>query len=220
MSTAKQKTAQGLSILAGLLYSSWPLGYLLNPKVAHASLASGLEAVHQPYNWLFVGADILSSLLMLVVCSILWGMYPRGRFSGLVRVGLVCTALFGLGTMIDALLPERCVPNLMACPSFRQDHALLIHGLFSILASVALFGALLALWLHRRSDRLLTALMTAYVIFGAMSLVQAVTSSLRGNWSQDYYISLCSLWLMFLPARAMAGALGAGSGRARLGRAV
>ena len=191
------RTPYLLALLAAILYNSWPLGYVLNPQVAHHSLASGLEAIHQPYNWLFVGADVVSGICILAVCSILFRAYTYT--STVIVVTLACTGIFALGTIADALLPERCVPNLMACPSFTQDHTLLLHGIVSILASIFLFVALFVAWLQERRNLLFTTLLLGYAVFGAISLVQAITPHQSGNWSQDYYMILCGIWLACLP---------------------
>jgi lipoprotein signal peptidase len=199
MHSTKAKTIALLACIAALLYSSWPLGYILNPRVAHVSLASGLEAVHQPYNWVFVLADVISSAVILVVCYLLWSSYKATHARQIIAITLICTSLFAVGTIVDALLPERCVPNLMACPSFTQDHTLLFHGIFSILASVCLFGALFVVWLKNLRNITLSMLLTGYIAFGIMSLMQAIIPRDKGNWSQDYYMALCSLWVLLLP---------------------
>ena len=191
-----------LAVVAALLYSSWPLGFLLNPRVARTSLASGLEALRQPYNWLFVAADILSSLIVVVLCLLLWNKYRKQTTRPHLNITLFCVVFFAFGTVVDALLPEHCVPNLMRCPSFTQDHYLLFHGLFSIAASVMLFVALFMSWSHKPKSPLLGSLLVGYVAFGLLSLAQAVTPTRHGNWSQDYYMTLCSLWLACLPYAA------------------
>ncbi|MGH7241323.1 MAG: DUF998 domain-containing protein, partial [Candidatus Saccharimonadales bacterium] len=173
MQKTKLKRTTALGLLAGAIYNSWPLGHWLNPRVAHDSLASGLEAVHQPYDWLFISTDVLSSILVIVLCYWLWRIYKIR--SSYLRGSLYCFMLFAIGTTVDALLPERCVPNLMQCPNFTQDHYLLIHGMFSILASVFLFVALVILWLHKPKDIVLSVLLAGYVAFGLISLVQAIT---------------------------------------------
>jgi hypothetical protein len=198
MVSNREKLLYILVFAAALLYNSWPLGYVLNPQVARSSLASGLEAVNQPYNWVFVLADTVSSLLIILACSMLWTQYKH-RANKVIAVGLLCTVLFALGTIVDALVPEHCVPNLMVCPSFTQDHYLLLHGIFSILASVCLFFTLFVSWLQERKNPLLAVFLAGYVTFGMMSLLQAVLPQEKGNWSQDYYITLCSAWLLFLP---------------------
>src|SRR5260370_13363258 len=55
-----------LAWIAAILYSSWPLGYVLDPVVGHHELASQLEALHQPYAWLFVTTDVLTCLTLII----------------------------------------------------------------------------------------------------------------------------------------------------------
>jgi len=191
-----------VSVAAGLLYTSWPLGYWLNPAVSKNSLASGLEAVGQPYNWLFVVADVVSSLLAIALCWQLWSSLRHHRTVKLLQLTLLSTILFGIGTIVDALLPEHCVPNLEQCPSFTQSHILLVHGFFSILASVFLFVSLCAMWFYQRRNVILNGLLLGYILFGLVSLLEAVAPGNEGNWSQHYYITLCGAWLMFIPYAA------------------
>lgn len=188
-----------LAVLAGILYSSWPLGYWLNPAVSRSSLASGLEAVGQPYNWVFIGGDVLSSLLVLMIGWYFWQHYRAGHRHRWLAAIVLAAVAFGVGTIVDALLPERCVPNFQVCPSFTHDHLLLVHGIFSILASFALFVSLGLMWWRDRRSKLLNFLMLANILFGIVSLLEAVLPGDTGNWSQHYYITLCSIWLIALP---------------------
>jgi hypothetical protein len=185
--------------LAAIVYSSWPLGYWLNPAVNRNSLASGLEAIGQPYNWLFIVGDVLSGLLILAVGWQLWLHYLSGHRHRYLAGVVLAAVGFGVGTIVDALLPERCVPNLQVCPNFTQDHLLLVHGVFSILAALALFVSLAWLWWRERSNYLLNLLMVGYILFGIISLLEAVRPGNTGNWSQHYYITLSSIWLAVLP---------------------
>jgi hypothetical protein len=188
----------GLSVLAGILYNSWPLGYWLNPAASRNSLASGLEATGQPYNWLFITTDVASSLLLMLACILLWRKY-RSRIGSVIWIALVSVVLFGIGTIVDALLPENCVPNLQRCASFTHNHLLLVHGMFSIGASLFLFISLCVIWFAQRRNVLLNALVLGYILFGFISLIEAITPGNDGNWSQHYYITLCSLWLVLIP---------------------
>lgn len=188
-----------LSVASGLLYSSWPLGYWLNARVAKNSLASGLEAVGQPFNWLFITTDIMSSVLLVVASVLLWHKYRNNKLALPIKISLACIVMFAVGTTIDALTPEHCVPNLMRCVSFTQDHYLLVHGIFSIAASVFLFVGLCILWFYRRRELLLDMLLVGYIIFGIVSLVEVFTPGNNGNWSENYYITLCSIWIACIP---------------------
>jgi len=186
-----------IAVAAGLLYSSWPLGYLLNPAASHNGLASALEALHQPYNWVFIAADVGSSLLMLLLCWLLWRYYRTSKHQKFLAFVLINVIVFALGTIADTLLPERCLPGAVGCPSWQQDHILLAHGILSILASVCLFLALLLIWWRNRTP-LFYCLMVGYSIFGLLSLYEALSPT-RGNFSQHYYITLCGLGLALIP---------------------
>lgn len=182
------------AVIAGVLYASWPLGYVLNPEASRRGLASALEAVNQPYNWVFTTGDGLSSLLIIVMAWLLWRRLRPSRHPRLLAASLFNIAIFGLATIIDTWLPERCLPGLPGCANWRQDHLLLAHGIFSIIGAFCLFLALALLWWRHRSNRLLSVLMAGYLLFGAFSIIEALTPG-KGNWSQHYYITLCGVWL-------------------------
>jgi hypothetical protein len=186
-----------VSALSGLIYNSWPLGYWLNPAASKQALASALEAVHQPYNWVFIGGDVLSSLLIIGVCWVLWRELSGNLDRRLLKFVLVNIVLFGVGTIIDTLLPEQCLPGAANCPTWQHSPLLLAHGLCSIGASVCLFLALVFIWRRQRSA-LLNILVSGYILFGFFSLLEALTPA-EGNWSQHYYIALCGIWLAVIP---------------------
>jgi hypothetical protein len=183
-----------LAILAGIMYNSWPLGHWLNPA-ASGQLASALEARHQPYNWVFISGDVISSLLVMLVAWLIWRKLRPGKLLGFVLWNVV---IFGVGTIADTLLPEACLPGAPGCQAWPHNPLLLTHGIFSILASVCLFVALLVVWWRRRQSWWLNGLMAGYVVFSLFSLIEAVTPA-SGNWSQHYYITLCGVWLALIP---------------------
>ncbi len=187
-----------LAVLSGIMYSSWPLGYWLNPAVSQAGLASALEGIGQPYNWLFIVADIISSLLIVIVCWLIWRKVRGTHDKVLIDIALFNVVLFAAGTIIDAALPLRCDPSIMHCPSFTHDHLLLVHGLFSIQAGICLFISLVILWWHHRRTVLLNSLLVGYLLFSLFSVLALFYTSL-GNWSQHYYLTLCGVWLVLLP---------------------
>lgn len=186
-----------LASLAGILYSSWPLGYMLNPGVSSKGLASALEALNQPYNWIFITGDVLSSILVLLICWLIWRHHKADNQRRFINLVLANIAVFALGTVSDTLLPERCLPGAISCPSWRQDHLLLVHGIISIVASLCLFLALAFIWWRNRII-VLHALLLGYIGFGLLSLYEAITPT-RGNFSQHYYITLCGIWIALLP---------------------
>lgn len=188
-----------LSISAGLIYSSWPLGHWLNPIVSKSSLASGLEAIGQPYNWLFIGLDVLSSLLVITICIMIWQNNSKNKLQKIVNRILIFTGLFAIGTIIDALISLNCIQGTENCPNFTNDHVLLVHGIFSILASIFLFLGVISIWLYKKNYYVLNIFLAGYIVFGLISLIEAIFPGKNGNWSQDYYITLCSAWIAALP---------------------
>src|SRR5579863_4528936 len=103
---ATLRFAPFLGILAGITYLSWPLAYALNRTVVERGLASDLEVGGQPYNWLFIGLDILSGFFMVALALLAWKGAERrpGRTGG----GLFGYGLFGLSSMLDAAVPLSC----------------------------------------------------------------------------------------------------------------
>jgi hypothetical protein len=187
-----------LAVASGILYASWPLGLVLNPAVSQKGLASALEGIGQPYNWLFITTDIVSSLLIMVACWFIWRRLHGTHDKKFLGFALLNVILFGIGTIVDAALPLRCDPTIQHCASYKQDHLLLAHGLFSILAAICLFISLAILWWHRRHTLLINSLLVGYLLFSLFSLL-AIFKPGIGNLSQHYYLTLCGVWLALLP---------------------
>ena len=190
-----------LAFLAAVIYCSWPLGYVLNPRVSDSGgLASELGAIGQPYNWVFIVGDVIAGVLIMIITGMLLKKMLK-RQTWLVAV-LVCYALFGLFTLIDALLPMSCDPSIAkVCPSIAHDPLLIVHGMASILASVFLFLSALFVWWQFRATPaawFTSTIMVGYVVFGVASFIFFFVPG-PGSLSQHYYITLCSLWAVALP---------------------
>src|SRR5438309_11824533 len=89
----RRSPAIWLGGIAALLYSSWPLSYILNPAVGRHELASQLEAPHQPYAWLFILLDVFSGVLIAVVALLQLRMR---RYSRLALGAVIFYVLFGV----------------------------------------------------------------------------------------------------------------------------
>jgi hypothetical protein len=186
-----------LSLIAGIIYNSWPLGFILNPAVAHHGLASELAARGQPYHWLFVYGDVFSSLLMLLVAGRILA-YNKPFNDKLAVVSLSGIALFCVMASIAALCPVQCVSALRQCPSFTHNPITLLHAIASIMVGFGLLIALTALWLKQRHDRFLTAQFLIYFLFGSYAFM---TLFLPGKdiLAQNVFIALCSICLAAYP---------------------
>lgn len=187
-----------LSLVAALLYSSWPWSFLLDPSVAHHSLASELEAPHRPYNWLFIAMDVLTGLVLVGIGA--WQFRKRLHSHRGVIFGYV---LFGLLVIIAAATPLVCDPTTQACGPLAHSYRILIHGAASIGSVVFLFFALLGVtrkvYQQHGTSLLcigLTTLLLGWLFFAIGSVSEQIWHTHRGNLMQDFFISLCSLSVM------------------------
>jgi hypothetical protein len=196
-------------VLAGFFYSSWPLGYWLNSQ-ATQGLASDLEALHQPYNWLFI--------LMDVICGFLVGI-ASGKLLVIIRnssnqknlLGLRITALgaggFGLFTAVAALLPLNCIQASPQCAVSLNNSYFVIHGIFSIASIAALTTSIVAIWLllllqdhtvRTLAHYIPTIFLIVWLGFGALTLYLIVHNR-SSSLAQHLFIGFCCLWLIVLP---------------------
>lgn len=194
------KAAAALIALAAVLYCSWPLGFVLNPAAMRSGLASELGALHQPWNWLFIWADVASGVLLLAACSVL---IRRLRLRGLSKVTLMLLAVYGVCGALDAILPERCLPSQQVCGPILHDPLLIAHGLFDIIGSIVLFvslctaGRFVQLY-NRRWLPWIYAIGAGGTLFAVLSAVFLAFGG-PGYWAQRYYITLSSVWVASVP---------------------
>ena len=133
--------AIGLMVLAGIIYNSWPLGYILDPSTAHFGMASDLEDANHPYNWLFIAGDIMSGILILVFAVLMYRHRKavKSHYWRFIIIGLV---LFGFFTAAGAGAPNNCLSgSLSVCLTI--DHKTM--GPDGIETSLAAFGLLIGL---------------------------------------------------------------------------
>lgn len=189
-----------LGVIAALAYCSWPLGYTLNPAVAHLGFASDLEALGQPYNWLFILLDCVSGFFALFAALALRGGAPRSGRCRLARLGY---ALFGLFTALDAVIPLGCRRQLASCGADLLKPNL--DDLLTGLAMISLFvsaAAALAIARRRRPDARSTVVGTAVLVTwsgcGLWFLSQHFSTH---PWigMQHLMLTLSSLLVAFVP---------------------
>src|SRR5665213_3513459 len=150
------KSHRGIAVLlvglvAALAYSSWPVGYLVNPSLAAGALASELDARGQPYSWLLILLDFATGAAALLVVRLTWP--SRGSVNTTWRrAGLISYALFGISTGIDALVPVGCGSvSLDRCGvSLSRVNA---DDILTAIAMLALFVAALCAQVHATRDR-------------------------------------------------------------------
>ena len=194
-----------VAAVAGILYSSWPLGYSLNP-VANRGLASNLEASGQPYNWLFTLLDIASGLLVTVVAYKLYRRQQGRRNSWWIVGAVVGLAMFGLLSMLDAVLPIDCVAPAQICKPVFQDPYIVIHGIASIGSVNGLTISIVCLWWVLIRERrvagwlrwLLHSVLVIWLGFG-LGTAELIYRNKSSAISQHVFIVVCSLWIAAMP---------------------
>ena len=159
----------GLGILAAIIYNSWPLGYILNPRIARIGLTSDLEASGEAYSWLFVGGDVLFGLLLLVIIWLLLKRHiPLMRQVFFALTGL---AAFGVFTAVDALLPVNCTSDIRTC-GYQGNQTLGIHDVTGAIAALGLFVGMVVAWrlsgTSRRLKRLCAVVLGVWSVWGLL----------------------------------------------------
>lgn len=186
------------AVVAAILYSSWPLGFIFNPSVSHHDLASQLEAAHQPYNWLFVALDILTGLVLLFSGIIQWRKSPQ-RLA--LKLSILGYMLFGFLVIAAAIAPYNCNSLIQNCAVLPRQPLFIIHGLASIFSVVFLFISLLLLCkmlVEQRFYHWLTmAGIVVILIWGVVGIdafFQILYDVKRNLVTiEDLFITLCSI---------------------------
>jgi hypothetical protein len=194
-------------VAAGVCYSSWVLGPVLNPAIHPAeTVASELAATDQPWSWVFRAGDALTGVLALSAAVAL--VRPA---CGWARVAWVAAAVFGLSTLLDAAAaPLSCAPSVdPGCASLTSDELVEPHSWTSSFAVAGALAALVAvaLWLRRRRPWFAAL---GFVLAGLAIAVSLVTlaqilseSDTEGIWQRGQLAAL-SACLLYAGAAARA----------------
>lgn len=203
-SQARTIVVLGLASLSGLFYCSWPLGYVLNPSDQRV-LVSNLAGFGQPYNWLFIGFDIICSGLILLIAYWLW-QKPHIKSSKLGLLIIGTYAAFGVATFLSAVVPIDCAANLQQCGNLLQQPLVVAHSLFSILSLGLLTLNLLSFWWWRQRLAKLSFLQSslfALFVIGWFSagLITAYLLIMEQSSAgpQHVFVVVNSVWLGAFP---------------------
>ena len=192
--------AASFTAIAAILYCSWPLGFWLNPTVSKDGLASELGAHGQPYNWLFIGSDVTSGILLAAASLLLLKILKTDYWE---KVCLIALAVYAICGAIDAALPLQCLPSLQVCGPVLQNPVLILHGIVDITGSVALIVTLFAAWqsirrIHRNWTLWIYIIGIGGIVFAALSGLFILFHG-PGYWAQRYYLTLSCIWVATVP---------------------
>ncbi len=123
--------------LAAVLYSSWLVGYFVNPSVALKGTASELAAFGQPWRLLFVGLDIATSIILLFIGIMLITLIKR-RLHKLVAALYMA---FACGVFLTAIFSLNCVSVQAVCSHAGHIERMLVHITIGTCGLSALFIA-------------------------------------------------------------------------------
>jgi Protein of unknown function (DUF998) len=187
-----------LFLAAGILYNSWPLGYVLDYRTARQGLASDLEQVGHPYNWVFIAADILTAVCIIAAALILIKRAgPKPKTTIAIITGLM---MFGVFTAVSSLLPSHCAIAVLRCGA-PQGHGI---GLDAATSSVAALGLLISLVsltiagaLHTLQSRLVGLVLLTWSISGLVFAGLAVTNR-DALFAQDILMLMSGLALIII----------------------
>lgn len=189
-----------LTVVAEVLYCSWPLGFWLNPAANRTGLASELGAFGQPYNWVFIWGDIISGVLLVAAVVVLTRLY---KLQGTTRLALIFLAVYGVCGALDAAMPLHCLPSERVCGSVLGDPMLILHGGVDLIGSTALIGTLVAAAVVVRKHNpawrpWIYAVGVGGTIFALASGALYIWGG-PGYWAQRYYITLSCVWVASMP---------------------
>jgi hypothetical protein len=182
----REGIACALGALAGLLFNSWPLGFVLDRSALHGTYLSVLEMPGRPYADLFVACDLAAGALA-VVAALLLLHRPR------VAAGL---GMFGVGNMWGASIPlnASCAVSVASCGA-APGQLLEPHTLASILSAAGLALALWSLWRHSGWMRAVTV----SAAFAALFLLVSVLTARSVIESQALFLIACGVILAVVP---------------------
>ena len=159
---SRERHAALLALLSGVLYNTWPLGFVLDPGALHGTYVSVLEAPGRPHAHVFVACDLLAG-----VTAVLAGWMLR-RYP-LVAIALV---VFGVGTVLEAALPidPSCATSVASC-GIAPEQVLAPHDVASLVSALGLVIGLWSLHDHSQWLRLVIALGVLAGLFMVVSVV-------------------------------------------------
>jgi hypothetical membrane protein len=191
----------GILTFTGIIYNSWPLGYLLDKATARSGIASDLEDPNHPYAWVFITFDIITALILVGVSFYLYKNKPKLR-SSFIRLAWLALCLgllvFGFFTGFGAAAPDKCTGFGAACVNvFNKRFS--VDGIETSLAGLGLLLALLSSaclsYLHAKRHQLVYWLtFIVYFITGSL-LVHKIELNQNVHFLEQIFLILCGIGL-------------------------
>jgi hypothetical protein len=199
------RTAYTLSISAGVLYSLWFLGYILNPKAISSLDVSALQSDGQPHYGLFVIGDIATGVLVILLVACLIKIFHRTQAHRKISFWLCMIGLLAFGVMTAAagLFPS-CDSNSSYCV-LNLSQVFNVHNITGTIASLGQFVSVItALTLvHKKITvkvfRTVIGLLILWAISGLIFITLSTNSFHSSLIMQHLFLVLSSLLLIVVP---------------------
>ncbi|WP_432570229.1 DUF998 domain-containing protein [Kineococcus sp. SYSU DK005] len=227
---AVPRARTGLAVLAGAANANFLLAPLLGTRVdLAAGVISELSVPGQPGAvWFRLGdgsAGLLCSLLALPV-ALGWyrsrhdrsrrdrSRHGRSRREGF---GALCLGVFGVSTLLSAIVPLACAPSLGPCPASAAP-AELVHDAVSVVGTLAAVVGVAALAHRARGWWLWPAVVLTALVTAGTGAYEVVTflqgGGGAGGAAQRLQVVAVSCWVVLEVAHREPDR-GPGRGRAR-----
>lgn len=181
MVTVPYRLMRTVMAAAGVLYCSLLLEALAGyPLDVHRSFLSELGARDQATSPYARAMDLGAGVLVLIAAVL---GRPAARMHRDVAGLLISSAVFGAGTLFDALSPMDCAPSASeACRAAAESPALVLHEITSTLAGLGSIAmGIFAFLILRRAVRLVALLAAAVVVTQAWLGIETGVEVLTGN---------------------------------------
>lgn len=193
-----RSSANKSAVISAVLYCSWPLGYVLNPGIAHQELASQLQASAQPFNWLFVLLDVLCGLCLVFAGYQQW-RYAKSNFA---KASIICYTIFAILVITAALVPFNCTPS-GSCNDVLDQPLLLIHGIASVVSVMSLLAGIIVLLrplFRLRVSHMLRGITLITLLLWAITGILAYSQHHnKSEYLVEYaFITLCSFSIVLV----------------------
>ena len=195
-----------LAVIAPVLYSSWVLGYILNPVVSHSATVSELAAFNQPFRQVFIWGDVLMGCTILFI-FIFTRVKRTGHLPGFIGYAMLIFALFSL---ISALFALPCLPSIVYCGDSLFIHRYSLHNMSGLIAASGLAVAAFTLaykttQAKQMFSNQLMALLLVWATLGgatyAVMLTNAVPNTAGAALQRVYLLATAILLYVVLTKR-------------------
>ncbi len=185
--------------LAGIIYNTWPLGYLVDRRLYSNGLASDLENPNLPFAWIFIVGDIITALILIGVGLYAYNFRPKLKLDHLWLAMVLGLMIFGFFTGFGAAAPDKCYHLGKVCiQAFHRRIS--IDALETSIAALGLMLAVFSSAILSLGLSIINALIAWVGLLGWLSLASIIffqeLAKVNAHYTQQIFLLLCGLVLI------------------------